>query len=87
MLLHCREPAEGVSRQQSVQDNWSLSRRRNTHFGVSRLCRILPVIRVHIVRCDERAHVLRQKEWYHGENGSSSLLYMPDGLYERGFFC
>ena len=27
--LCCREPAAGVSRQQGVQDNWSLSRRRN----------------------------------------------------------
>ena len=64
-----REPAAGVSRQQGVQDNWSLSRRRNIRAlsRVSRLCRTLPVTGVHIVRCDERAHQLRQKEWYHGE--------------------
>ena len=72
-----REPAAGVSRQQGVQDNWSLSCRRNIRAlsRVSRLCRTLPVTGVHIVRCDERAHQLRQKEWYHGEYGSSSLLY------------
>lgn len=58
-----REPAAGVSRQQGVQDNWSLSRRRNIRAlsRVSRLCRTLPVTGVHIVRCDERAHQLRQK--------------------------
>lgn len=73
----CREPAAGVSRQRRVQDNWSLSRRRNIRalVRISRLCRKLPVTGVHIVRCDERAHQLRQKEWYHGEYESSSLLY------------
>ena len=68
-ILHCRESAAGVSRQQGVQDNWSPSRRRNRRAlsRISRLCRILSVSRVHIVRCDEWTHTLRQKEWYHGE--------------------
>ena len=68
-ILHRRESAAGVSRQQGVQDNWSPSRRRNRRAlsRISRLCRILSVSRVHIVRCDEWTHTLRQKEWYHGE--------------------
>lgn len=68
-ILHRRESAAGVSRQQGVQDNWSPSRRRNRRVlsRISRLCRILSVSRVHIVRCDEWTHTLRQKEWYHGE--------------------
>ena len=62
-ILHRRESAAGVSRQQGVQDNWSPSRRRNRRAlsRISRLCRILSVSRVHIVRCDEWTHTLRQK--------------------------
>lgn len=88
-ILHRRESAAGVSRQQGVQDNWSPSRRRNRRAlsRISRLCRILSVSRVHIVRCDEWTHTLRQKEWYHGEKWIFVSFVQMKILYGRGFFC
>ena len=82
-ILHCRESAAGVSRQQGVQDNWSPSRRRNRRAlsRISRLCRILSVSRVHIVRCDEWTHTLRQKEWYHGAFSLRLLVGDEDFFY------
>mgnify|MGYP000565260086 FL=1 len=87
-ILHCRESAAGVSRQQGVQDNWSPSRRRNRRAlsRISRLCRILSVSRVHIVRCDEWTHTLRQKEWYHGDYGLRLFCTDENICMEGAFF-
>ena len=52
---------------QYVMMNFNRRRNRRALSRISRLCRILSVSRVHIVRCDEWTHTLRQKEWYHGE--------------------